>query len=175
MKRQIILDTETTGFDPEESARIIEIAALELIDGRPTGNAFHTYLNPDCDISEEVADVIGLDSSALIGAPRFSDIAEALVQFITGAELIIHNAPFDVPFLNNEFKLDGARFGPVESLCTITDSLAIARRLYPGQRCSLDALCKRLGIDSRNPGYTALHDAKRLVDVYTGLIRNIGQ
>lgn len=163
MKRQIILDLETTSLEPADGHRIIEIAAIELIDGKETGLIFHTYLNPDRELDEEIREILGFDNpNSLSDSPHFSDIAPTLVKFISDAELIIHHAPFDVSFLNNELKLDGARFGPIESLCSITDTLMLAKRLYPDQRNSLGALCNRLGIDC-DKTFSALYAAKQLV------------
>lgn len=165
--RQIVLDTETTGLEPEQGHRIIDICGIELVNRRPTGHVFQRYLNPERDVDAGALAVHGLSVEMLADKPRFSDIAEEFVAFIEGAELIIHNAPFDIGFIDHEFRLDGSRFGPTSQHCTITDSLAMARRMYPAQRNSLDALCKRLGVDnSSRELHGALLDAQLLVDVY---------
>ncbi len=165
--RQIVLDTETTGLEPEQGHRIIDICGIELINRRPTGHVFQRYLNPEREVDVEALAVHGLSADMLADKPKFSEIAEEFVEFISGAELIIHNAPFDIGFIDHEFRLDGARFGPTSRHCTITDSLVMARRMYPAQRNSLDALCKRLGVDnSSRELHGALLDAQLLVDVY---------
>lgn len=165
--RQIVLDTETTGLEPEQGHRIIDICGIELINRRPTGHVFQRYLNPEREVDVEALAVHGLSADMLADKPKFSEIAEEFVEFISGAELIIHNAPFDIGFIDHEFKLDGGRFGPASRHCTITDSLVMARRMYPAQRNSLDALCKRLGVDnSSRELHGALLDAQLLVDVY---------
>ncbi|HEY9036891.1 MAG TPA: DNA polymerase III subunit epsilon [Pseudomonadales bacterium] len=165
--RQIVLDTETTGLEPEQGHRIIDICGIEIINRRPTGHVFQRYLNPEREVDAEALAVHGLSADMLADKPKFSDIVEEFMAFIDGAELIIHNAPFDVGFIDHELKLDGGRFGPTSRHCTIIDSLAMARRMYPAQRNSLDALCKRLGVDnSSRELHGALLDAQLLVDVY---------
>ncbi|MBS0396118.1 MAG: DNA polymerase III subunit epsilon, partial [Proteobacteria bacterium] len=141
--RQIILDTETTGLEPAQGHRIIEIGCVELVNRRPTGRTFQRYLNPEREIDAGAQAVHGLSREFLSTQPRFAEVAEEFVAFIAGAELIIHNAPFDVGFIDHEF----GRLPPPQrlltDLCTIQDTLALARQLHPGQRNSLDALCMR--------------------------------
>jgi DNA polymerase-3 subunit epsilon len=168
MPRQIVLDTETTGLEPPEAHRIIEIGCVELIDRRPTGKTFHYYLQPDRDIEQGAEAVHGINREFLADKPRFADIAEDFLGFVTGAELIIHNAPFDVGFLDRELK----RLGSMEiaRVCKVLDSLALARRLHPGQKNSLDALCRRYRIDSSERQYHgALLDSQILADVYLAM------
>jgi DNA polymerase-3 subunit epsilon len=150
--RQIILDTETTGLEPSDGHRIIEIGCVELVNRRITGNTYHQYIQPDRVIDAGAREVHGITDQFLADKPRFADIAEEFLTFIRGAELIIHNAPFDVGFINHEF------------------TLAIARRLHPGQRNNLDALCKRYQIDnSQRELHGALLDAEILADVYLAM------
>lgn len=164
--RQIVLDTETTGLEPAEGHRIIEIGALELIDRRLTGRQFHRYLNPDRTVDVGALEVHGLDEQFLADQPRFAEIAHEFVDFIRGAELIIHNAAFDVGFLDAELaRLDTPL--RVAELATVLDSLELARELHPGQRNSLDALCKRYQVDNSNRTlHGALLDAELLAEVY---------
>jgi DNA polymerase-3 subunit epsilon len=167
--RQIVLDVETTGLEATAGHRIIEIGCVELLNRRPTGQKFHRYLNPEREIDTGALAVHGIDMSKLSQAPRFAEIAPELVAFIEGAELIIHNAPFDVGFLDAEFaRLPGLR--AVAEICRVLDTLALARRLHPGQRNSLDALCKRYSVDNtRRELHGALLDAGILVDVYLAM------
>jgi DNA polymerase-3 subunit epsilon len=168
--RQVVLDTETTGLELEQDHRIIEIGGVELINRRPTGRTFHRYLCPERDVEEAALRVHGLKRDFLDSQPRFAEIAAELLEFIAGAELIIHNAPFDVAFLDMELKRcpGNARF--VSELCTVSDTLAMARNMHPGQRNSLDALCKRYAIDnSHRELHGALLDARLLVDVYLAM------
>ncbi len=168
--RQIILDTETTGLEPAAGHRIIEIGCVELIDRRPTGNNFHRYLQPDREIDAGARDVHGLTNEFLADKPRFRDIAQALLDYLAGAELVIHNADFDIGFLNHELEMLRTGLSPVTDHCTVLDTLTLARRLHPGQRNSLDALCKRYGIDnSRRDHHGALLDAEILADVYLAM------
>jgi len=169
--RQIVLDTETTGLEPEEGHRIIEIGCVELIERRLTGNNYHCYLQPDREIDAGAVEVHGISNEFLKDKPRFADVAEGFVDYCRGAELIIHNAPFDVGFLNHELRLWRGRDAPgVEQLCTVTDSLVLARQMHPGQRNSLDALCKRYAIDnSRRELHGALLDAEILAEVYLAM------
>ncbi len=165
--RQIILDTETTGLEPAEGHRIVEIGCVELLNRRPTGRTFHRYLNPERDIDEGALAVHGITRAQLESESRFADIAAELLEFIGGAELVIHNATFDVGFLNAELErlADGPR--RIETVCGVLDTLALARSMHPGQRNSLDALCKRYGVDnSRRELHGAMLDARILVDVY---------
>jgi DNA polymerase-3 subunit epsilon len=167
--RQIVLDVETTGLEAQAGHRIIEIGCVELANRRPTGQKFHRYLNPEREIDAGALAVHGIELARLLQAPRFADIASELVTFIDGAELIIHNAPFDVGFLDAEFaRLQGMR--PVAQMCKVLDTLALARSLHPGQRNGLDALCKRYNVDnSRRELHGALLDAGILVDVYLAM------
>lgn len=169
--RQIILDTETTGLDPRQGHRVIEIAAVEMQNRRLTGNHFHRYLNPDRDIEEGALQVHGITREFLQDKPRFGDIAAEFLEFVQGAELIIHNAPFDTAFLNAELNLHG-----MKELQTYTgeviDTLLMARNLHPGQRNSLDALCKRYGVDnSTRTLHGALLDCELLAQVYLSMTR----
>ncbi len=165
--RQVVLDTETTGLETAQGHRVIEIGCIELVSRRPTGRQFHHYLNPDRDIDEAAQQVHGISSESLADQPRFPEIADEFLEFISGADLVIHNAEFDVGFLNNEFKLAGYDAATVEIHCQVTDTLPLARRMHPGQRNSLDALCKRYNIDnSRRELHGALLDAQLLADVY---------
>jgi len=168
--RQIILDTETTGLEPSDGHRIIEIGCVELVNRRITGNTYHQYIQPDRAIDAGAREVHGITDQFLADKPRFADITEEFVAFIRGAELIIHNAPFDVGFINHEFSLLGKSMAPLSDHCTIVDTLAIARRLHPGQRNNLDALCKRYQIDnSQRELHGALLDAEILADVYLAM------
>jgi DNA polymerase-3 subunit epsilon len=168
--RQIVLDTETTGLETHHGHRIIEIGCVELVDRTLTGNQFHQYLQPDREIDEAAMDVHGITNEFLEDKPRFADIAQDFIEYVTGAELIIHNAPFDVGFINHELdKLDG-EWDKLSNYCTITDSLVLAKKMHPGQRNSLDALCKRYEIDnSHRELHGALLDAEILSDVYLAL------
>ena len=164
--RQIVLDTETTGLEPEEDHRIIEIGCLELIDRRLTGRKFHEYINPDRNIEVGALDVHGLTNEFLEDKPRFADIAQDLIDFIRDAELVIHNAAFDVGFLDAEFARlqQPIRTGQVAE---VLDTLQLAREIHPGQRNSLDALCKRYEVDNSNRKlHGALLDAELLAEVY---------
>jgi DNA polymerase-3 subunit epsilon len=165
--RQIVLDTETTGLETSQGHRIIEIGCVELIDRRLTGNHYHQYIQPDREIDEGAIEVHGISNEFLADKPRFSDIVEDFLQYIRGAELIIHNAPFDVGFINYELSLYDSNHKPLESFCTIVDTLAYARERHPGQKNSLDALCKRYEVDnSHRELHGALLDAEILADVY---------
>lgn len=168
--RQIVLDTETTGLEPELGHRIIEIGCIELVNRRPTGRTFHRYLNPERDIDEGALAVHGISRADLEREPRFADIAEELIAFIAGGELVIHNAAFDVGFLDAELaRLPGER-RTIASLCRVLDTLALAREMHPGQRNNLDALCKRYSVDnSRRELHGALLDARILADVYLAM------
>ncbi len=168
--RQIVLDTETTGLEPSEGHRIIEIGCVELVRRRLTGNNYHQYLRPDREIDSGAVDVHGITMEFLSDKPRFADIVEDLLDYLKGAELIIHNAPFDVGFINHELSLLGGRYGRLEDHCTIVDTLELARKLHPGQRNSLDALCKRYEVDnSHRELHGALLDAEILADVYLAM------
>lgn len=168
--RQVVLDTETTGLSPRDGHRIIEIGCVELINRRLTKNTFHVYLNPDRDIDAEAIEVHGITNEFLQDKPRFNNIVDDYLDFTKGAELIIHNAPFDVGFLNHELALLNANKPSVEEHSTIFDTLPFARKKYPGARASLDALCKRFGIDnSHRELHGALLDAEILADVYLAM------
>ncbi|MDR2838209.1 MAG: DNA polymerase III subunit epsilon, partial [Azonexus sp.] len=169
--RQIILDTETTGLDPRQGHRIIEIAALEMTNRRLTGRHLHKYINPEREIDEGAQAVHGISLDFLADKPKFADIADEFLDFINGAELIIHNAPFDLGFLNAELsRLDRV---PVETLCNgVTDTLKMARDLHPGKRNSLDALCERYEIDnSSRTLHGALLDTELLAEVFLAMTR----
>jgi len=168
--RQIVLDTETTGLEPSDGHRIIEIGCVELVNRRITGNTYHQYLQPDRDIDAGAREVHGITDRFLADKPRFADIADEFLAFIRGAELIIHNAPFDVGFINHEFSLLRRSGEALSDLCTVVDTLEMARRLHPGQRNNLDALCKRYQIDnSQRELHGALLDAEILADVYLAM------
>ena len=167
MTRQVVLDTETTGLEAEQGHRIIEIGAVELIDRKPTGRRFHRYVNPRRDIDNGALAVHGITNEFLADKPDFSEIADELLQFIEGAELVIHNSAFDVAFLDQEFGLLTQPRVRVEDACSIVDTLALARHKHPGQKNSLDALCRRYGVDnSQRELHGALLDAEILADVY---------
>jgi DNA polymerase-3 subunit epsilon len=168
--RQIILDTETTGLEPEQGHRIIEIGCVELINRRKSGRSFHRYLRPDREVDRGAIQVHGLTNEFLAQQPRFADVVEELIEFISGAELIIHNAAFDLAFLDAEFKRLPGPLRQARSLCSVIDTLPMARLMHPGQRNSLDALCKRYGIDnSHRELHGALLDAQILLDVYLAM------
>ena len=168
--RQIVLDTETTGLEPTLGHRIIEIGCVELLHRRATGRRFHRYLNPERDIDEGALAVHGISRADLEREPRFADIAAELMEFIAGAELIIHNAAFDVAFLDMELARTPGEARCIAAACQVLDSLALARELHPGQRNSLDALCKRYGVDnSRRELHGALLDAQLLAEVYLAM------
>lgn len=185
--RQVVLDTETTGLDPAGGHRIIEIGCVEVINRRLTGNTYHQYVNPQRDIDAAAIEVHGITNEFLVDKPRFSDIAQDFFEFVKGAEIIIHNAPFDVGFMNHEFarliENSGAAavswIGPgssaapifkIEEHATITDSLTFARSLHPGQKNDLDSLCRRYSVDnSQRTFHGALLDAEILADVYLAM------
>ncbi len=169
--RQIFLDTETTGLYHAQGHRVIELAAVEVINRRLTKQHFHYYLNPDREIDQGAQEVHGISLEFLQDKPRFADIANELIEFIADSELIMHNAPFDVGFLNREFGLIEQK--PVELIAAkITDTLKIAKEMRPGQRNSLDALCRHYGIDnSKRTLHGALLDAELLADVYMAMTR----
>jgi len=168
--RQIVLDTETTGLDPGEGHRIIEIGCVEVADRRLTRNNFHQYLQPDREIDQGAAEVHGITNELLRDKPRFADIADDFIRYVKGAELIIHNAPFDVGFLDYELARCEGTTARIADLCVVTDTLVMARSLHPGQRNTLDALCKRYGVDnSQRDLHGALLDAEILADVYLAM------
>ena len=168
--RRIVLDTETTGLEPGEGHRIIEVACLELAGRRATGRHFHRFVNPERNIDFGATQVHGLTAEDLADKPRFADIADEFLEFVEGCELLIHNAPFDVAFLNAEL----ARIGrpKVEAVCTVSDTLVMARDIHPGKKNSLDALCERYSVDhSRRTLHGALLDAQLLADVWLAMTR----
>ncbi|HEY3488294.1 MAG TPA: DNA polymerase III subunit epsilon [Gammaproteobacteria bacterium] len=168
--RQIVLDTETTGLEPENGHRIIEIGCVEIVNRRLTSNRYHQYLQPDREIDPAAAEVHGITADFLRDKPRFADIVGGFLDFIRGAELIIHNATFDTGFINHELKFCNAGHPALESFCTITDTLSMARKMHPGQKNNLDALCKRYMIDnSQRTLHGALLDAEILADVYLAM------
>lgn len=168
--RQIVLDTETTGLEPKQGHRIIEIGCVELIERRLTGNVFHQYMQPDREIDAAAVEIHGITNEFLEDKPRFGDIARDFMDYVSGAELIIHNAPFDVGFINHELSRLGSEWDMLEKYCSITDSLVLAKKTHPGQRNSLDALCKRYEIDnSHRDLHGALLDAEILSDVYLAM------
>lgn len=169
-KRQIILDTETTGINPHEGHRIVEIGCVEMFNRRLTGNNFHMYLNPDRYMDQEVINIHGITNEFVADKPRFRDIAQQFFEYIQGAELVIHNAAFDVGFINHEFNLLSPALPPVDSICTVLDTLAMARDLHPGQKNNLDALCRRYDVNnSHRTFHGALLDAEILADVYLAM------
>jgi DNA polymerase-3 subunit epsilon len=168
--RQVVLDTETTGLEPELNHRVIEIGCVELLNRRPTGRTFHRYLNPEREIDDGALAVHGIARTDLDGQPRFAEIAEELLAFIGSAELVIHNAAFDVAFLDAELARLPGEPRQLAALCQVLDTLALARELHPGQRNGLDALCKRYAIDnSARELHGALLDARILADVYLAM------
>ncbi len=169
MKR-IVLDTETTGLEPESGHRIIELACLELHGRRPTGRHFHRYLNPERAIDIGATQIHGLTAEDLADKPRFADICDEFLEFIDGGELLIHNAPFDVAFLNAELVRIGRPC--IDAVCRVADTLAMAREMHPGKKNSLDALCERYAIDNaRRTLHGALLDAQLLADVWIAMTR----
>jgi DNA polymerase-3 subunit epsilon len=165
--RLVILDTETTGLNPQEGHRIIEIGCVEMVKRRLTGKRFHVYINPDRIIDEGAIAVHGITNQFLDDKPHFEQIVDDFIAFIKGAELVIHNAPFDVGFINNELSRLNNKSGTVTDYSKVFDTLAYARKKHPGQRNSLDALCKRYGIDnSHRDLHGALLDAEILADVF---------
>jgi DNA polymerase-3 subunit epsilon len=168
--RRIVLDTETTGLEPTDGHRIIELAGIELSDRRPTGRHFHRYLNPERAIDFAASEVHGLTVDDLRDKPRFADVADEFLDFVSGAELLIHNAAFDVAFLNAE--LERAGRPRLESVCRVADTLEFARELHPGRKNSLDALCERYAVDhSKRTLHGALLDAQLLADVWVAMTR----
>lgn len=173
--RQVVLDTETTGLEVSKGHRVIEIGCIELIERRPTGRHFHRYLNPERDIDVGAAEVTGLTLDVLADKPLFATIAEEFIEFIRDAELIIHNADFDVGFLEHELARCGASIQRLLDCSRITDTLAMARERYPGKRNSLDALCSRLEIDNTHRTlHGALLDAELLAEVYLAMTAGQG-
>ncbi len=169
--RQIILDTETTGLSPALGHRIIEVAAVEMINRRLTGNHYHCYLNPEREIDSGAQQVHGISLEFLQDKPKFSEVSQEFLTFVAGGELVIHNAPFDVGFLNHELAL--LSLEPVETYCAgVVDTLKLAKELHPGQKNNLDALCRRYEVDNSNRTlHGALLDAELLAEVYLAMTR----
>lgn len=168
--RQIVLDTETTGLRVEDGHRVIEIGCVEMIDRKLTGRHFHQYLNPEREVEAGALAVHGITNEFLRDKPVFNTVVNAFMEFISDAELIIHNAPFDVSFLNNELMLTRREYKTVTDYCSVTDTLSMARQLHAGQRNSLDVLCKRYGVDnSKRDLHGALLDAHLLAQVYLAM------
>jgi DNA polymerase-3 subunit epsilon len=168
--RQIVLDTETTGLEVGKGHRIIEIGCVELAERRPTGRTFHRYLNPERVIDDGALAVHGIDNEFLTDKPRFAEVAAEFLDFIAGAELVIHNAAFDVEFLDAELARADTMLGRIAQHAGVLDTLALAREKYPGQKNNLDALCKRLNVDNRGRDlHGALRDAQLLTEVYLAM------
>ena len=168
--RQVVLDTETTGLYADRGDRVVEIGCIELLERRPSGRTFHTYLNPDREFSAGAQEVTGLTLEFLADKPRFHEVVDEFLAFVDGAELVIHNAAFDIGFLDAELARLGPQFGNMKSRCAVEDTLQMARARYPGQRVSLDALCRRLGVDNaQRQLHGALLDAQLLTDVYLAM------
>ncbi len=173
--RQVVLDTETTGLEWKKGNRVVEIGCVELVERRPTGRTFQCYLNPDREFEPGAQEVTGLTLEFLADKPRFAEVVDEFLAFVGGAELVIHNAAFDIGFLDAELaRLDGA--GKLLDRCTVEDTLLLARQRFPGQRNSLDALCRRLGVDnSHRQLHGALLDAQLLAEVYLALTSGQGE
>ncbi len=169
--RQVVLDTETTGLDPAQGHRVIEVGCVELLERKLTGNHYHQYINPQREVEQGALDVHGISNEFLAEKPLFTNIIEDFLSYIQDSELVIHNAPFDIGFLNHELRLaeqkDGKSYGVIEDYCTVLDTLELARKKHPGQKNSLDALCKRYAVDnSQRELHGALLDSEILADVY---------
>lgn len=165
--RQVVLDTETTGLEIEEGHRVLEIGCVEIVSRRLTRRSYHQYVNPERDIDDGALEVHGITRQFLSDKPNFADIWPAFIEFVEGSELIIHNAAFDVAFVNHEMRLLDPKLGELTDYCTVVDTLALARNKHPGQKNSLDALCKRYNVDnSQRELHGALLDAEILADVY---------
>jgi DNA polymerase-3 subunit epsilon len=166
--RQVFLDTETTGLSPVSGHRIVEIACVEVVNGEPTGREFHHFIDPQCDVPEEVAAIHGLTSDFLKGKPLFIDIAAELIEFVVGAEVIIHNAPFDLAFLDHELRHAGIQTLFVNLCAMVTDTLPVFRDSFPGQRCSLQAVSERFEVQlhAGEMWHTALADARCLARLW---------
>ena len=170
MKRQIVLDTETTGLEPAAGHRVIEIGCVELVNRRPTLNRFHRYINPEREVDRAALEVHGIENHFLATQPKFAEVAREFVEFIKGAELVIHNADFDVEFLNHELRRLPDMPQEIRDCCGVLDTLALARRMHPGQRNTLDALAKRYSVDnSKRELHGALLDAQILADIYLAM------
>ncbi|NVJ61688.1 MAG: DNA polymerase III subunit epsilon [Gammaproteobacteria bacterium] len=165
--RQVVLDTETTGLEPSRGHKIIEIGCVEMIDRKLTGRHYHQYIQPDRVVDDGAIEVHGITNEYLADKPRFYEVVDDFIKFVDGAELVIHNAPFDIGFLDWELKCLDRGLGKMEDYCTVLDTLVLARQMFPGQKNSLDALCKRYGIDnSHRTLHGALLDSEILADVY---------
>ena len=174
--RQVILDTETTGLSWERGNRVVEIGCVEFVERRPTGRTFQRYLKSGREFEPGAQQVTGLSLDFLADQPTFAAVVDEFLEFIDGAELVIHNAGFDVGFLDNELRLLGPQYGKLSDRCGIEDSLLLARQRFPGQRNSLDALCKRLGVDnSHRQMHGALLDSQLLAEVYLALTSGQGE
>jgi DNA polymerase-3 subunit epsilon len=168
--RQVVVDTETTGLEPRQGHKVIEIGCVELVDRRHTSRHFHQYVRPERDIDEGAFQVHGISLEFLADKPIFRDVVDDLMAFLEGAELIIHNAPFDVGFINYELSQTSSRYQRLDDHCAIVDTLALARELHPGQKNNLDALCRRYQVDnSQRELHGALLDAQILADVYLAM------
>jgi DNA polymerase-3 subunit epsilon len=168
--RQVVLDTETTGLEPALGHRIIEIGCVEVINRRITGRHYHQYINPQREVDEGALEVHGISDEFLADKPLFAEIVDEFMAFVNGAELVIHNAPFDIGFLDHELKLHGNRYTSMRDYCGVVDSLVLARNKHPGQKNNLDALCKRYDIDnSQRDLHGALLDSEILADVYLAM------
>ncbi len=168
--RQIVLDTETTGLEPEQGHRIIEIGCVEMVNRRLTGRTYHQYINPRREIDAGAIEVHGITNEFLADKPEFRAIAAEFLEFVVGAELIIHNAPFDLGFINHELKLYSNEYKPIEQHCGVIDTLVMARQMHPGRRNNLDALCGRYFVDNTQRDlHGALLDAEILADVYLAM------
>ena len=165
--RQIVLDTETTGLEPSQGHRIIEIGCVELVDRKLTGKYYHEYIQPEREIDQGALEVHGISNEFLADKPVFSHIVAEFLDFVSGAELIIHNAPFDIGFLDHELMLAANKVKKMSKICSVVDSLVLARSKHPGQKNNLDALCKRYAVDNaKRELHGALLDAEILADVY---------
>ncbi|HSR64148.1 MAG TPA: DNA polymerase III subunit epsilon [Xanthomonadaceae bacterium] len=174
--RQIVLDTETTGLSWDKGNRVVEIGCVELVERRPTGRTFHRYLNPEREFEPGAQEVTGLTLEFLADKPKFAEVVDEFLLFIDGAELVIHNAAFDLGFLDAELSRCGPHLGRMRERCGVEDSLELARQRYPGQRNSLDALCRRLGVDNAHRQlHGALLDAQLLAEVYLALTSGQGE
>ena len=174
--RQIVLDTETTGLSWDRGNRVVEIGCVELVERRPTGRTFQRYLNPGREFEPGAQEVTGLTREFLADKPCFADVVDEFLEFVGDAELVIHNAAFDLGFLDYELSLLGSHYGRMRERCGVQDSLELARQRYPGQRNSLDALCRRLGVDnSHRQLHGALLDAQLLAEAYLALTSGQGE
>lgn len=174
--RKIVLDTETTGLSWEKGNRVVEIGCVELVERRPTGRTFHRYLNPQREFEAGAQEVTGLTLEFLADKPLFADVADEFLEFVQDAELVIHNAAFDLGFLDAELAALGRQYGRMADRTSVLDSLELARQRYPGQRNSLDALCRRLGVDNTHRQlHGALLDAQLLAEVYLALTAGQGE